>query len=68
MEPLKLFRTVATHDRIFSRFMCAGVLVRGPVEIRDRELVILRTTERCRSEYEWGVHVNADARPLGFSV
>ena len=67
MEPLKLFRTVATHGRIFSRFMRAGVLDRGPVEIRDRELVILRTTARCRSEYEWGVHVNAFARPLGFS-
>ncbi len=67
MEPLKLFRTMATHGRIFSRFMRAGVLDRGPVEIRDRELVILRTTARCGSEYEWGVHVNAFARPLGFS-
>ncbi len=67
MEPLKLFRTMATHGRIFSRFMRAGVLDRGPVQIRDRELVILRTTARCGSEYEWGVHVNAFARPLGFS-
>jgi alkylhydroperoxidase family enzyme len=47
--------------------MRAGVLDRGPVEIRDRELVIHRTTARCRSEYEWGVHVNAFAGPLGFS-
>jgi alkylhydroperoxidase family enzyme len=45
--------------------MRAGVLDRGPVAIRDRELVIHRTTARCRSEYEWGVHVNAFARPLG---
>jgi len=67
MDPLGLFRTLATNDRIFPRFMRAGVLDRGPVEIRDRELVIHRTTARCRSEYEWGVHVNAFARPLGFS-
>ncbi len=67
MEPLRLFRTLATNPRIFSRFMRAGVLDRSPVEIRDRELVIHRTTARCRSEYEWGVHVNAFARPLGLS-
>jgi alkylhydroperoxidase family enzyme len=65
MEPLRLFRTLARNRRIFPRFMRAGVLDRGPVAIRDRELVILRTTARCRSEYEWGVHVAAFARPLG---
>jgi len=67
MDPLRLFRAIATSDRIFPRFMRAGVLDRGPVEIRDRELVIHRTTARCRSEYEWGVHVSAFGRPLGFS-
>ncbi len=67
MEPLRLFRTLATNPRIFPRFMRAGVLDRGPVAIRDRELVIHRTTARCRSEYEWGVHVTAFARPLGLS-
>ena len=65
MEPLLLFRTLARSSRIFPRFMRAGVLDRGPVPIRDRELVIHRTTARCGSEYEWGVHVNAFARPLG---
>jgi alkylhydroperoxidase family enzyme len=67
VEPLRLFRTLSANQRIFPRFMRAGVLDRGPVEIRDRELVILRTTARCHSEYEWGVHVAAFARPLGFS-
>jgi len=67
MEPLLLFRTLATNPRIFPRFMRAGVLDRGPVEIRDRELVIHRTTARCGCEYEWGVHVAAFARPLGLS-
>ncbi len=63
-EPLNLFRTLATNRRIFPRFMRAGVLDRGPVPILDRELVIQRTTARCGSEYEWGVHVTAFARPL----
>jgi len=67
MEPLRLFRTLATSERIFPRFMRAGVLDRGPVAIRDRELVIHRTTALCGCEYEWGVHVAAFARPLGLS-
>lgn len=67
MDPLVLFRVLANSERVFPRFMRAGVLDRGPVEIRHRELVIHRTTARCRAEYEWGVHVNAFARPLGQS-
>ena len=67
MDPLLIFRTLATNPRIFPRFMRAGVLDRGPVDIRDRELVIHRTTALCRAEYEWGVHVTAFARPLGLS-
>ncbi len=67
VDPLVLFRTLATNERIFPRFMRAGVLDRGPVDIRDRELVIHRTTARCAAEYEWGVHVAAFARPLGLS-
>ena len=67
MDPLVLFRVLARSERIFPRFMRGGVLDRGPVDIRHRELVIHRTTARCGSEYEWGVHVNAFARPLGQS-
>ena len=64
MEPLLLFRVMAKNERLFPRFMRAGVLDRGPVPIRDRELVIHRTTARCAAEYEWGVHANAFGRPL----
>ena len=67
IPPLLLFRTLATNARIFPRFMRAGVLDRGPIPIRDRELVIHRVTARCHAEYEWGVHVAAFARPLGLS-
>ncbi len=65
MDPIALFRVMARNDRLFPRFMRSGVLDEGPVPIRDRELVIHRTTARCRAEYEWGVHVNAFWRPLG---
>ena len=64
MPPLELFRVMARSPRLFPRFMRAGVLDKGPVPIRDRELVIHRTTARCGAEYEWGVHVNAFGRPL----
>ena len=64
MEPLELFRVMARSERLLPRFMRSGVLDRGPVPIRDREVVIHRTTARCRAEYEWGVHVNAFGRPL----
>lgn len=65
MDPLVLFRVLARSERLLPRFMRAGVLDRGPVPIRDREIVIHRTTARCQAEYEWGVHVNAFGRPLG---
>jgi alkylhydroperoxidase family enzyme len=65
MEPLTLFRVLARSDRIFPRFMRAGILDKGPVPSRDREIVIHRTTALCGAEYEWGVHVTAFGRPLG---
>lgn len=64
MEPLELFRVLARSERIFPRFMRAGVLDKGPVPIRDREIVIHRTTALCRAEYEWGVHAQAFGKPL----
>jgi len=65
MEPLALFRVMARSSRLLPRFMRGGVLDKGPVPSRDREMVIHRTTARCGAEYEWGVHVNAFGRPLG---
>lgn len=56
-EPLALFRTLAVNERVFGRVMAGGLLDRGSISIREREIVIDRTTWRCRSEYEWGVHV-----------
>jgi len=57
VPPLVLFRTLAVNERVFSRVMAGGLLDRGSITLRDREIVIDRTTWRCGSEYEWGVHV-----------
>jgi 4-carboxymuconolactone decarboxylase len=69
VEPLKLFRTLIIHDELSSRMrpLGAGILGHGRVEPRERELVIHRTCARAGAEYEWGVHVVAYGRPLGFS-
>jgi alkylhydroperoxidase family enzyme len=64
MDPLLLFRIMARSERLFPRFMRGGVLDKGPVPARDREIVIHRTTALCGAEYEWGVHVTAYGRPL----
>jgi len=55
--PLQLFTTLARDPRLFGRFFAAGLLDRGHLTLRERELVVDRTTARNGSEYEWGVHV-----------
>jgi len=55
--PLLLFRVLAANERVVLRVMAGGLLDRGSLTLRDRELVIDRTCFRCGSEYEWGVHV-----------
>jgi alkylhydroperoxidase family enzyme len=56
-EPLVLFTTLARDERLFDRFTAGGLLDRGHLSLRQREIVIDRVTASCRSEYEWGVHV-----------
>jgi alkylhydroperoxidase family enzyme len=57
VAPLTLFTTLARDPRLFGKFMSAGLLDRGNLTIRQREIVIDRVTARCGSAYEWGVHV-----------
>jgi alkylhydroperoxidase family enzyme len=57
--PLLLFRTVAKNPRVLQRMIAGGLLDRGSISIRTRELMILRTTAKCGAEYEWGVHIAA---------
>jgi alkylhydroperoxidase family enzyme len=57
VPPLVLFTTLARSERAFSRFMAAGLLDKGPLSLREREIMIDRTCARAGSEYEWGVHI-----------
>jgi 4-carboxymuconolactone decarboxylase len=69
VEPLNVFRTFAHHPDLLKRQMTLGSLLlnHGTVEPMEREIVLHRTCARCNCEYEWGVHVTAYARPLGFT-
>jgi alkylhydroperoxidase family enzyme len=55
--PLLLFTTLARDPRLFAKFTAASLLDRGHLTLRQREIVIDRTTARCGAEYEWGIHV-----------
>jgi alkylhydroperoxidase family enzyme len=65
VAPLALFRVLARDQRLFQRFMGAGLLDKGHLTLRQREIVIDRVTARCGSEYEWGVHVAFFAKRTG---
>ena len=62
--PLVLFTTMARDRRLFFKFFNSGLLDRGHLTIRQREIVIDRVTATCGAEYEWGVHI-ADLRGQG---
>jgi alkylhydroperoxidase family enzyme len=68
VPPLALFRTLAVNERVFLRVMAGGLLDRGSISLREREIVIDRTCARCGSEYEWGVHVALFAERVGLTA
>ena len=49
-EPLVLFRTVAAGERAWRKFREGSLLDRGPLTLRQREIVIDRTTARAAGE------------------
>ncbi len=55
--PLVLFRVVAGHARAWEKFRAGSLLDKGPLSLREREIVIDRTCALTGCEYEWGVHV-----------
>jgi alkylhydroperoxidase family enzyme len=55
--PLMLFRVMAGQKRAWEKFGGGSLLDRGPLSLRQREIVIDRTCALNRCEYEWGVHV-----------
>jgi len=68
VEPLVLFRTLARSPRIFEKMFAGGLLDRGTLSLRQREIVIDRTTARLGCEYEWGVHIAFFAARVGFDA
>ena len=65
--PLTLFTTMARDRRLFFKFFNSGLLDRGHLTIRQREIVIDRVTAKCGAEYEWGVHVATFAAKAGLT-
>jgi alkylhydroperoxidase family enzyme len=65
--PLALFTTMARDRRLFFKFFNSGLLDRGHLTIRQREIVIDRVTASCGAEYEWGVHVSVYAAKAGLT-
>ena len=68
VPPLVLFRTMARNPRIFERIFAGGLLDKGALSPRQREVVIDRTTARLGAEYEWGVHIAFFAEKVGFDA
>jgi alkylhydroperoxidase family enzyme len=67
MPPLTLFTSLARDKRLFERFMAGGLLDPGQLTLRQREIVIDRTTALSGSEYEWGVHIALFAARAGLT-
>jgi alkylhydroperoxidase family enzyme len=61
--PLVLFRVIAGSARAWEKFRAGSLLDRGPLSLREREIVIDRTCALTGCEYEWGVHVTTFAGP-----
>lgn len=67
VPPSALLTTLARVPRIWDRFRAGSLLDGGPLSLRDREIVIIRTSARCRCAYEWGTHVAIFARRAGLT-
>lgn len=67
VPPLRLFTMLARDERLFTRFMDGGLLDKGNLSLRHREIVIDRVTANCGCEYEWSVHVTLFAARAGFT-
>ena len=68
VPPLVLFRTIARSPRVFEKMFAGGLLAKSPLSLRQREIVIDRTTARLGAEYEWGVHIAFFADKVGFGA
>ena len=69
MPPFRLFTTLARHAELFERFIrgAPSYLPGSHVSVRQREVLLLRVTARCRCEYEWGMRVHYFAGEAGLT-
>ncbi len=65
---LRLFRTFANSRRFLEKGVPNLLDRASPLDLRTREIVILRVTALNRCEYEWGVHVSAFGTAAGLSA
>lgn len=64
---LSLFRTFANSERFLKKCVPNLLDKESPLDLRTREIVILRVTANRNCEYEWGVHVAIFSKAAGFS-
>ncbi|MEP2988114.1 MAG: carboxymuconolactone decarboxylase family protein [Parasphingorhabdus sp.] len=64
---LKLFRVFANSTRFAKKGVPNLLDKESPLSLREREVIILRTTANNDCEYEWGVHVAVFASAAGFT-
>lgn len=57
VSPINLFKTLAKNPRVLQRIKNSSMLDKGSISLREREILIDRTTALCVSEYEWSVHI-----------
>ncbi|MFP5382674.1 MAG: carboxymuconolactone decarboxylase family protein [Gammaproteobacteria bacterium] len=64
LEPRNIFLTLQRAPRLFWPWMLfvTRLMPYGKIHAHDRERVILRVAWLCRSEYEWGQHVQISGR------
>jgi alkylhydroperoxidase family enzyme len=65
--PFQLFTVLARDERLLLRFTGSSVSYLQPshVTLRQREVLLLRVTARCRCAYEWGMRVHYFAKEAG---
>src|SRR5438874_8127310 len=67
--PFQLFTVLARDERLLLRFTGSSVSYLEPshVTVRQREVLLLRVTARCRCAYEWGMRVHYFAEQAGLN-
>jgi alkylhydroperoxidase family enzyme len=65
---LRLFRVFAQSLRFLTKCVPNLLDDDSPLSLKEREIVILRTTANTGCEYEWGVHITVFAKAANLSL